>query len=713
MVSVTHNNRINSTADTSNLLPIASAGAAIQSGGLGANSPLADSTTTPFPSGGGFEGLLNKRLSGAEDTESTSSTDTTQDANTSQQLALATPQAFDFPFFPQLQQPTTLAPPTTNGTGTEAGMGIATSFSGDPRPLTLAELDALRQGKDANLSTRLTPTQGATGQTEAGAALGENFAGSAAPLSTNGKSNFPLSQDTTSSSAPRPNLDGANFSQQPNTGLTGLTALSSTAATSATGISSAVQNRFSSSGIDASVAQGLGGQNLSTPSTTSAELSARPAIASELNARATDTQATVASRNNTLGSMGTTSRQPALSLEEQLKQAETLPRSFFASGSSSLSTRPSLPSSSASPNPTSTTNSGIAPGTTAIVDSTTPSLDTANVDGTSTPMPFSERRDVPSFGQTLASQTDVAATQTPSPTLGKATNATAEASLANTPSSALGSNTSTNTDPAPKFTPEPTAPLAARSELSAQASGNERKADNLAPGRPEISTSARAKVDLTDNAAIGASQNRAVVPPTNTESSGNSANNPNNSNSNTESATPSIFATDFSATSALAPTPAGIEDRPQFTPERTINLQHSVGSQAWKDEIANNLVMNAARQGEQKVELILNPEHLGRIEVAITINNDQASASFASANPAVREAIEDALPRLREMMANAGINLGQTNVGSDTRPNASQEDFRPSTRRGSSAVSGVGGTESNTSSARVVSNPQGLVDTFV
>ena len=100
MVSVTHNNRINSTADTSNLLPIATTGAAIQSGGLGSNSPLADATTTPFPSGGAFEGLLNKRLSSSEDTESASSADSAQDASTPAQLALAMPQAFDFPFFP-------------------------------------------------------------------------------------------------------------------------------------------------------------------------------------------------------------------------------------------------------------------------------------------------------------------------------------------------------------------------------------------------------------------------------------------------------------------------------------------------------------------------------------------------------------------------------------------------------------------------------------
>jgi flagellar hook-length control protein FliK len=48
------------------------------------------------------------------------------------------------------------------------------------------------------------------------------------------------------------------------------------------------------------------------------------------------------------------------------------------------------------------------------------------------------------------------------------------------------------------------------------------------------------------------------------------------------------------------------------------------------------------------------------------MDKSNATASFVSANAEVRDAIETALPRLREMFASAGIELGQTNVSSQS-----------------------------------------------
>jgi flagellar hook-length control protein FliK len=73
-----------------------------------------------------------------------------------------------------------------------------------------------------------------------------------------------------------------------------------------------------------------------------------------------------------------------------------------------------------------------------------------------------------------------------------------------------------------------------------------------------------------------------------------------------------------------------------------------------------------ANQSQQVAELHLNPPNLGPLEVRLTISNDQASASFVSLHSAVREAIETALPRLREMLADNGIMLGNVTVGSES-----------------------------------------------
>ena len=56
---------------------------------------------------------------------------------------------------------------------------------------------------------------------------------------------------------------------------------------------------------------------------------------------------------------------------------------------------------------------------------------------------------------------------------------------------------------------------------------------------------------------------------------------------------------------------------------------------------------------------------MGPIEIALNIDKGNATASFVSANADVRESIEMALPRLREMFAGIGLELGQANVSEE------------------------------------------------
>lgn len=107
----------------------------------------------------------------------------------------------------------------------------------------------------------------------------------------------------------------------------------------------------------------------------------------------------------------------------------------------------------------------------------------------------------------------------------------------------------------------------------------------------------------------------------------------------------------------------------------------------WDNEVADKLVWMVGRQ-EQRAELVLNPPQLGRIEISLSVNNDQTNALLVSANPAVRETLESSLPRLREMLADAGISLGQAHVGADSRQNetsqsANNRENRDNSNRGS------------------------------
>jgi flagellar hook-length control protein FliK len=61
-------------------------------------------------------------------------------------------------------------------------------------------------------------------------------------------------------------------------------------------------------------------------------------------------------------------------------------------------------------------------------------------------------------------------------------------------------------------------------------------------------------------------------------------------------------------------------------------------------------------------ELAINPPELGPIEVRIKIENGEASVAFAATESRVREVVEAALPRLREMLAEAGVQLADASV---------------------------------------------------
>ena len=90
-------------------------------------------------------------------------------------------------------------------------------------------------------------------------------------------------------------------------------------------------------------------------------------------------------------------------------------------------------------------------------------------------------------------------------------------------------------------------------------------------------------------------------------------------------------------------------------------LEAPVRGAAFAAELSDKLVWLAGRQG-QWAALSLNPPHMGSLEVRLTLSGGEAGAQFFSANPAVRDALEAALPRLRELMAGAGINLGEAQV---------------------------------------------------
>lgn len=102
----------------------------------------------------------------------------------------------------------------------------------------------------------------------------------------------------------------------------------------------------------------------------------------------------------------------------------------------------------------------------------------------------------------------------------------------------------------------------------------------------------------------------------------------------------------------------------------SLSVDMPVTHKAWADEFSQKIVWVTTQHG-QSAELHLNPPQLGPVDVLIKVEGDQATALFTSAHAVVRDAIEQALPKLREMLADNGIMLSNATV-SDQSPKEQQ-----------------------------------------
>jgi flagellar hook-length control protein FliK len=143
-----------------------------------------------------------------------------------------------------------------------------------------------------------------------------------------------------------------------------------------------------------------------------------------------------------------------------------------------------------------------------------------------------------------------------------------------------------------------------------------------------------------------------------------------------------------------------------------------LGTTAWDNQVSQKVVWMVGGQ-DQTASLTLNPPDLGPVQVVLNVNNDQATVAFSSATPEVREALENAMPRLREMMSEAGVTLGDASVSANL-PDQRQADTSSSNggrQNGNNGGNGTGVRRGETEiplprSATSAARADGAVDTF-
>lgn len=147
-------------------------------------------------------------------------------------------------------------------------------------------------------------------------------------------------------------------------------------------------------------------------------------------------------------------------------------------------------------------------------------------------------------------------------------------------------------------------------------------------------------------------------------------------------------------------------------------------SPQWGADFSRSLLnMSAQAKGPMVAEMRLDPPDLGPIRISLTVHDNVMQASFVSPHAVVRQTIENALPQLQQLLAQAGIALGDASVNDQGTPGQSSgqanESGSGSTQQAGIANTGgaeggplAAGSVAAAETARGPAHPDALVDTF-
>ncbi|WP_333995182.1 flagellar hook-length control protein FliK [Burkholderia cepacia] len=184
---------------------------------------------------------------------------------------------------------------------------------------------------------------------------------------------------------------------------------------------------------------------------------------------------------------------------------------------------------------------------------------------------------------------------------------------------------------------------------------------------------------------------------------------------------PAASATLAAGATAAAATQANLQLSPAAGAIAAANahvLAPHVGTPDWTDALSQKVVF-LSNAHQQSAELTLNPPDLGPLQVVLRVADNHAHALFVSQHAQVRDAVEAALPKLREAMESGGLGLGSATVsdgGFASQQQNPQSSFAggQSSRRGNGGSSAVDAPVDAAQSAPVAASVSraGLVDTF-
>lgn len=114
-------------------------------------------------------------------------------------------------------------------------------------------------------------------------------------------------------------------------------------------------------------------------------------------------------------------------------------------------------------------------------------------------------------------------------------------------------------------------------------------------------------------------------------------------------------------------------DGKSAVPTQSLSIPVNVNNPQWSNQLSNHIVWLGGQE-VKSASIKINPEDLGPIEISVKVDKDSASASvnIITHSAEVTQLVHDSLAKLKEMMADEGLNLSDVHVGSDKDANSSQ-----------------------------------------
>ncbi|GAB4356717.1 MAG: hypothetical protein Kow006_24000 [Gammaproteobacteria bacterium] len=85
------------------------------------------------------------------------------------------------------------------------------------------------------------------------------------------------------------------------------------------------------------------------------------------------------------------------------------------------------------------------------------------------------------------------------------------------------------------------------------------------------------------------------------------------------------------------------------------------GQSGWNEAVGEKVAW-MFQNNQPHAQVRLNPPHLGPMEIRVAVSHDQAHVTFTVHHQATADHLEAAIPRLREMLADSGLQLAQFDV---------------------------------------------------